>query len=323
LSQKLVIDADPGIVDALAILAALAEPTLDVIGLTAVPGVVSGQQATRNLQYLVNAADPLRHPRVGQSEGSDCPVSHTPPQAPRFDLLNGRFGLGDVDPQVPELHHRREAARLIVELVREHPQNVRIVTLGPLTNIAMALELEPQLPTLLGGLLVCGGAMAAGGDVTATAEFNFWQDPAAARTVLRSPVGKLIVPLDISDRATLTFEEVERLTGLIPSTRIGELVGGLLHFFARTSRQLLPREIVSFPAAIAVAIAAREANFTTDPLIVDVETAGALTCGMMVVDRRAFATPAHTADVVVDADLPAVIDFLCRNLRRIGMAAEG
>ncbi|MGV2335584.1 MAG UNVERIFIED_CONTAM: nucleoside hydrolase [Planctomycetaceae bacterium] len=133
-------------------------------------------------------------------------------------MLNGRFGLGETEPLVPDLVHRRESPRLIVDLVREHPGELRIVSLGPLTNIAAAFELDPELPVLLNGLICLGGALYSGGDVTAAAEFNIWSDPQAARSVLRSPVGKILVPLDIMHGPGLTFEDIDRLTGLIPST---------------------------------------------------------------------------------------------------------
>jgi len=131
-AQKLIIDADPGIGDALAILVAMADPSVEVIGLTAVAGTVSGVQATRNLHYLVGLADPLRHPRVGQSDAASSPAEEMSAGVPHPQALNGRFGLGDVDPLVPDLHNRRESAKLIVDLVREHPQEVRLIE--PISN---------------------------------------------------------------------------------------------------------------------------------------------------------------------------------------------
>jgi pyrimidine-specific ribonucleoside hydrolase len=321
-TQKLIIDADPGICDALAILAAMADPSLDVIGLTAVAGAVSGVQATRNLHYLVGRADPLRHPRVGQSDVASAPADEAPAGVPQQHCLNGRFGLGEIDPLVPDLHNRRESAKLIVDLVREHPQEVRVLTFGPLSNVAMAFDLDPQLPMLLNGLICCGGAQSTG-DVTATAEFNIWSDPEAARIVLRSPVGKILVPLEISQEPGLTFDDIDRLCGLIPSTPVGELVTNLLHFAVRSTRQFLPREEISLHAAVALAIASRAAAFGTEPLVVDIETTGELTCGMTVIDRRLFGPRQSNAELVTEVDASAVIDYFCRGLRRVAVSSEG
>lgn len=78
---------------------------------------------------------------------------------PLQQSLNGRLGLGEVDPRVPDLHNRRESPKLIVDLVREHPNEVRILTFGPLTNVAMAFDLDPDLPLLLNGVICLGGVM--------------------------------------------------------------------------------------------------------------------------------------------------------------------
>lgn len=323
MSQKIIIDADPGIADALAVLVALADPSIDVMGLTAVSGSVSGVQATRNLHYLIGLADPLRHPRVGQSDTIESPADHIPSGMPLQQSLNGRFGLGEVDPLVPDLHNRRESPKLLVELVREYPQEIRIVTLGPLTNVAMALDLDPDLPLLLNGLICLGGVTRHCGDVTSTAEFNMWSDPQAARAVMRSPIGKLIIPLDVSNQPGLTFDDIDRLSGLIPSTPVGEFVVGLLQFAVRANRQFLPREEVPIPAAAALAIAAHATKFVTETVAMDVETTGELTAGMTIVDRRPFGPRQTNAEIVTQFDVPSVIDYLCRGLRRIAVSSDG
>ena len=323
MSQKIIIDADPGIADALAVLVAFADPAIDVMGLTAVSGSVSGIQATRNLHYLIGLADPLRHPRVGQSDSVESAAEHSPLGMPSQQSLNGRMGLGEVHPLVPDLHNRRESSKLIVELVRAHPQEIRIVTFGPLTNLARAFDLDPDLPLLLNGLICLGGVTRANGDVTSTAEFNMWSDPQAARTVMRSPVGKIIVPLEVSNGPGLTFEGIDRLSGLIPSTPVGEFVIGLLQFAVRANRQFLPREEVPISAAAALAIAAHATKFVTETVALDVETTGELTAGMTIVDRRPFALRQTNAEIVTQLDVPSVIDYFCRGLRRIAVSSEG
>ncbi len=323
MTQKIIIDADPGIADALTILVALADPSIEVLGLTAVSGSVSGVQATRNLHYLIGLADPLRHPRVGQSDVAEASADHIPRGMPLQQSLNGRLGLGEVDPLVPDLHNRRESPKLIVDLVREYPQETRILTFGPLTNLAMAFDLDPDLPLLLNGLICLGGVMRQSGDVTPTAEFNMWADPQAARVVMRSPVGKIIVPLDVSHDPGLTFDDVDRLSGLIPSTPVGEFVIGLLQFAVRANRQFLPREEVPIPAAAALAIAAQATRFVTENVVLDVETTGELTNGMTIVDRRPFRPRQTNAEVVTQFDVPSVIDYFCRGMRRIAVSSEG
>jgi inosine-uridine nucleoside N-ribohydrolase len=323
MTQKIIIDADPGIADALAILVAMADPSLDVSGLTATAGAVSGIQSTRNLQYLINRADPLKHPRIGQSDIVSATADEAPPGMPHLQHLNGKLGLGEIDPLVPDLHNRRESAKLIVDLIREYPNEVRILTFGPLTNIAMALELDAELPMLMGGLICLGGVLKQCGDVTAAAEFNFWSDPAAAQTVMRSPVGKILVPLDVSQRPALAFDDIDRLSGLIPSTLVGEFISGLMQFAIRANHQFLPSEALAIPAVAAVAIAARAAAFKTESVVLDVETYGNLTSGMTIVDRRPCRPRQTNVDVVTQLDEMAVVDYFCRGVRRIAVSSEG
>jgi inosine-uridine nucleoside N-ribohydrolase len=315
--QKLLIDADPGLCDALAVLAAMVDPALDVLAITATSGTVSGQQATRNIHYLIELADPVRHPRIGQSDGSLVPAESAPAGMPAQALLNGRFGLGDTQPQVPDLHNRRESAKLLVDTVREFPGEVRLLTLGPLTNVAMAFELDPELPMLINGLVILGGSFHSGGDVTAAAEFNIWADPLAARTVLQSHAGKTLVPLDVSYQPVLTFENVERLTGLIPSTPIGELVASGMQYLMRATRQHLPFEGVALPSMAALAVAARAEKFSVAPYSVDVETSGEIATGLTVCDQRPVKARQRNCDVVTMIDAPAIIDYFCRNIRRV------
>ena len=323
MAQKIIIDADPGICDALAVLVAMADPSVDVLALTAVAGAVSGIQATRNLHYLIGLADPLRHPRVGQSDNTDCSADHMPSGMPHLQSLNGRFGLGEIDPLVPDLHNRRESAKLIVDIVREHPQEVRILTFGPLTNVAMALDLDPDLPLLLNGLICQGGATQNRGDVTPTAEFNIWSDPEAARAVMKSPVGKILVPLNVNQGPGLSFEDIDRLSGLIPSTPVGEMIIGLMQFAVRANRQHMPQEAVSLPAVSALAVASRAARFSTESVVLDVETTGDITCGMTVIDSRPFRSGQTNAEVVTELDVAAVIDYFCRGVRRIAVSSDG
>jgi inosine-uridine nucleoside N-ribohydrolase len=315
--QKLLIDADPGIGDALAILTAMADPSLDVLAITATAGTVSGHQATRNLHYLIELSDPSRHPRVGQSDVKHVPAGEAPAGMPLQSLLNGRFGLGETEPQVPDLHNRRESAKLIVDVVREFPGEVRLLTLGPLTNIAMAFELDPELPMLLNGVVCLGGAFRTGGDVTAAAEFNIWADPLAARTVIHSHAGKTLVPLDISQQPVLTFEDIERLSGLIPSTPIGELVTSMMQFLVRATRQHLPFEGISLSSVAALAVAGRSERFSVSAGTVDVETSGDISTGLTVLDQRAVRSSQSNADLVTQLDSAAVIDYFCRSIRRV------
>ena len=188
MSQKIIIDADPGIGDALAIAVALVDPQLDVLAITATGGRVSGRQATRNILGILDELDPPKRPRVGSCEAPsrETGVSVGSTVVTTTDL-NGPTGMGDCRFRAAEPHHPRESAKLMIELARNHPNQVTLLTLGPLTNVQVASERAPEFLGLLNSLVCQGGAIAVGGDVTAVAEFNIHGNDEAARSVLRSP----------------------------------------------------------------------------------------------------------------------------------------
>ncbi|MGH7129511.1 MAG: nucleoside hydrolase, partial [Planctomycetaceae bacterium] len=211
MEQKVIIDADPGIGDALAILAALLDPQLDVLAVTATAGCVPARQATQNVQAIIELLDPPKWPRLGEADA----------ELSRFieDLhfatasvadLNGPAGLGNCNFSGADLHNRRESTKLMIDVVRSHPDEVTLLTLGPLTNVEVACERAPDFMDLLGRLVCLGGSISAGGDVTAAAEFNLYAHPAAARHILLSPATKTLVPLDVSHQAIFTFEHYNR-----------------------------------------------------------------------------------------------------------------
>ncbi|MCA9049626.1 MAG: nucleoside hydrolase [Planctomycetaceae bacterium] len=312
--QKLIIDADPGLGDAFAVLTALVDPSVEVLGLTASAGTVSGLQAVRNLQYLTTLVDPVRHPRIGQSElpailpagGTEVTTRHN---------LSGPLGLGDVDVNVPDLHNRRESAKLIVDLVREHPHQVNILTLGPLTNLATACDLDAELPTLIQSIVCLGGSVHAPGDITPVAEFNIWADPEAAAEILRLPTNKVLVPLNVSGVSVLTFEDDDVLSELIAAATNGSVLSSMLQYSIRANRKLLAFEGIPLHSVVALAVAVRAERFHVEAVCADIETSGQLTRGMTVIDRRRCIPGRTNLDIVSSIDDAAVIDYFSRSLR--------
>lgn len=316
MAQKVIIDADPGLGDALAVLTALVDPSLEVLGLTATAGSVSGRQATRNLQYLMDLIDPLKHPRIGQSELPAVAGRTMVGEIPTRHSFSGPHGLGDVVVEIPDLHNRRESPKLIVDLVRESPHEVKLLTLGPLTNVVAACDLDPELPSLLDGIVSLGGVNSGSGDVTAVAEFNIWADPEAAAAVLKWPTTKVLVPLDVSGSAVLTFDDVDMLSELTASTTNGSILQSMLQFSVRANRQQLAFEGIPLHGVTALAVAGRAEAFSVEAVRAGVETTGELTRGMTVIDRRTVATGQTNVDLVSSIDGHGIVDYFSRSFRR-------
>jgi len=310
--KLLVIDADPGIGDALAIAIALADPKLDVVGLTAVGGSVSGLQAGRNLQALAEALDPPKWPRIGTSESAACrPNDET--EFP-LTLLNGPYGLGDWQPNAADLHHQRDATKVLSELSRSYPHELVVLALGPLTNIALTAERDPGFLDRLLGLYCLGGAIAVPGDVTPVAEFNIYAHPASARAVLRSPASKTLIPLDVSRKTALTFEQLDRLTQDAEHPT-GRVIRTLMSFALRSHHQHCGLESVWLAELTALAAISQPQLFQRSSLAIDVELEGQLTRGMTVADRRARPAWRPNLEVVTDVDSQGLLDYLTRIVR--------
>ena len=317
LVQKLIIDADPGIGDTLAILTAMADPSIELLAVTASAGVVSGVQATRNLQYLIEMVDPVRHPRIGQCNLPASINDAMPEVTDLFNSLNGRHGLGETDVQIADLHNRRESAKLIVDIVREFPGEVRLLTLGPFSNLWAATDLDPELSEQLHSVVSLGGSTQATGDVTAAAEFNIWADTQAARAVCGLPVHKTLVPLEISWQPVLSFDDVDTLCGLLKPTTKGAVVSRLLQFSIRSYRRHKAQEGIPLQGVAALAVAASAEAFQVESRLIDVETTGELTQGMTVIDRRATRSGRNNFDVVTSIDDVGVVDYFTRAIRRV------
>lgn len=317
MAQKLIIDADPGIGDTLAILTAMADPSVELLAVTASAGTVTGVQATRNLQYLVELVDPVRHPRIGQCQRPAAINDAMPDVAELCRSLNGRDGLGQTDIQIADLHNRRESAKLIVDIAREFPGEVRLLTLGPLSNLFVAADFDPQLSEHLHSVVTLGGSTQACGDVTAAAEFNIWADTQAARGVCSLPIHKTLVPLEVSSSSVLSFDDVDTLCGFLDPTPAGGFVSGLLQFAVRGFRQHEAREGIPLHSVSALAVAASAEAFQVESSLIDIETTGELTQGMTVIDQRHTRPGRSNFDVVTSIDDVGVVDYFTRAIRRI------
>lgn len=305
MARKVILDVDPGIYDALALCLALSNPRLDVLAVTATGGCVAAEQATRNAQVVIEQLDPDRWPRIGSAlADNDLPANTR--------QLHGANGLGDVHFRVAELHRQHPSDKVICDEVRAAPEEVTIVALGPLTNIASALQRDPDLATIVGHLIVMGGTVSGPGDVTPAAEFNIFCNPLAAHTVFRLPVTKTVIPLDVVSRVIMTYDLMDQLPR--GSSRTGTLLRRILPSSFRFHRQQLGLEGIFVHDAVALVAAMHPELFETKAMVGDVETTGSLTRGATVFDRRRVARGQPNVEVAVDVDSQAVVDCIVKGL---------
>src|SRR5215475_3450263 len=307
MARKIILDIDPGIDDAVALCMALSDPSLDVVAVTATGGTVSPEQSTSNVQAIVEQLDPARWPRLGTAAND---------QMLRADArhLFGANGLCGAHFAVAKRHHQHSSVKVICDEVRSSPGDVTIVATGPLTNIAAALQQQPDLAHMIRHLIMIGGTLGGPGNVTAAAEFDIYCDAEAARSVFHSAVTKTLIPIDVSSRVVLSFDLLEKIPN--GDSRTGELLRRILPGAFRVHRQHLGVEGIHLHDSVALIAALEPDLFTTERMYGDVETDGTLTYGATVFDRRRNPDSRPNMDVAVDMNTDAVMDHILRRLTR-------
>ncbi len=320
---RVIIDTDPGVDDALAILLALRSPELEVVAITTVCGNVPVEQATRNVFRVLSLVRPPASLLIGQ--GASRPLLRPLETATHF---HGTDGLGELDRlrnadgspryQQPTLPRILPTAQDVWnECLRRYPRELTLITLGPLTNLASALAMDTSPVRKLRAVISMGGALAVPGNVTPAAEFNIYADPHAAERVAQSGLPLTLIPLDVGTQVALTRDAIRRLTAETtdPVTRfLGDATAIALAFAEKTEGAAV------FPLhdPLAVAVAIDPTLVKLAPLHVEVDTEGPTTRGKTVADPRSGgsrkSSPNLQAAVQVDGAraLALVQDRLCR-----------
>jgi inosine-uridine nucleoside N-ribohydrolase len=247
--KKVIIDADPGVDDSMAILLAFASPAIEVVGITTVFGNTAIDNATANALTLVDLAG-VSVPVV---RGAEHPLVKDLRQPPAY--VHGADGLGEVGLQNPVGSVLdQSAAQFIVDMARRHPGEITLVPVGPLTNIALALAIEPRLPELIQEVVLMGGAARVEGNVSPTAEANIFGDPHAADIVFTTPWRSTMVGLDVTTQVRLTDDRLERIAQANP--KIGGFIWKITRFYKKfyESRGVTGGFYVHDPSAVAFVI---------------------------------------------------------------------
>lgn len=244
---RLVIDTDPGVDDALALLLAWGWPGARVEALTVVAGNVPLTDGLRNVFRLLALRRPEPVPPV--AAGAEHPLARPLRTARHY---HGRDGLGDLDDWPPAAGHpiQASAAEVLAARARSDGAGLTVVALGPLTNLALALEADPTAIGAVGRLVVMGGAVDVPGNVTPTAEFNFHVDPEAAGRVLGAGLRLDLVPLDATRLATVERRAFEAALARRP----GPVADRVARFTARAFAHEGGRLTLHDPLAVAAAL---------------------------------------------------------------------
>ena len=296
----LLIDTDPGVDDAVALLMAMGSPEARLEAITTVFGNVGLETTTANALRLLALAGRSDIP-VGI--GADRPLVF--PQPYRAAEWHGPDGLGGLAATLPKPVARpdlRGAVQLMADVLRAAVRPVTIAAIGPLTNVALLLAVHRQLADRIARLVIMGGALA-GGNTTAAAEFNVWSDPEAAHRVLvEEQLPVTLVPLDLTTRVLV---DGKWLLALAAGGERGSILARVLEHYRVRYREQVGPDGVLLHDAIAVLEAIMPGTLRTEPMWLDVICDQGPARGAVIADERHNA-PGRPVDVAVDADLDAV-----------------
>ena len=232
MTQKtaIIIDTDPGVDDALALLLAAYSPELELLGMTTIFGNVSLEQATLNAGFLAS----LMPYHVPVAVGSKYPLVNPLHGYP--DFVHGKNGFGDIAINYPANFAPVQecAAQFIVDQINARPGEVTLVPVGPLTNIALALRLDPSIAKKVKEVVIMGGAVRRGGNVSPAAEANIWNDPHAAQVVFSADWPIVMVGLDVTHQTIMPETRMEALRKHSP--KVGGFLADICAYYANFYR---------------------------------------------------------------------------------------
>ncbi|KAG9456882.1 hypothetical protein H6P81_001390 [Aristolochia fimbriata] len=313
--KKIIIDTDPGIDDAMAIFLALQSPELDVIGLTTIYGNVYTTLATRNALHLLEVAGRTDIP---VSEGSH--VTFTKGTKLRVaDFVHGTDGLGNQNFPPPKSKPiELSAPEFLVQQANQYPGAVTVVALGPLTNIALAIELDPEFPKKIQQIVILGGAFAVNGNVNPAAEANIFGDPDAADMVFTSGADVLAIGLNVTHQVVLSAADREKLSQ--SKGKLAQYMCKILDIYYSYHLDAYGTDGVYLHDPTCLVAALDPSLLTYVEGVVRVQTAG-ITRGITIFDntKKRFAeitewTDKPSVKVAVTVDAPAVCNLLMDRL---------
>lgn len=312
MARKIIIDTDPGQDDAVAILLALASEELEVLGITAVAGNVPLALTEVNCRKVCELAG---RPEVKVFAGCDRPLKGKLVTA---EYVHGKTGLDGPNLPKPNMPLQDgHGVDFIIETLRTEPTgSVTLCPLGPLTNIATALQQAPDIADRIAQIVLMGGAYFEVGNTTPAAEFNIYVDPEAADIVLKSGVDVVMMPLDVTHKALTTRNRIDKFRAL--NSAVGTAVAELTDFFERFDIEKYGSEGAPLHDPCVIAYLLKPDLFTGRRINVEIELDSALTRGMTVADWWGVTDRTPNATFIGGLDAEGFYDLLVERIARLG-----
>jgi purine nucleosidase len=311
MARKIIIDTDPGQDDAVAILLALASPELEVLGITCVAGNVPLTLTALNARKVCELAG---RADMRVFAGCDRPMARDLVTA---EYVHGKTGLDGIELPEPRMAlDEQHAVDFLIETLRAEPEGaVTLCPLGPLTNIATAMERAPDIVPKIAEIVLMGGAYFEVGNVTPAAEFNIYVDPQAADIVFKSGVPLVVMPLDVTHKVLTTRPRIETLRAL--GTRVGHAVASWTDFFERYDMAKYGSQGAPLHDPCVIAYLLQPGLFSGRHVNVEIETGSELTLGMTVADWWRVTDRPANAMFMGDVDAEGFYALLTERIARL------
>lgn len=312
--KRIIIDADPGIDDAAAILMALGSEDVQVEAITTVHGNALVEQCTVNALRILEAAGRTDIP-VYQGVGRT--LNYYPPfLAPH---IHGDDGIGNIDAPLPSMRaQERHAVPELIERVLASPGEITLMAIGRQTNVALAISIEPLFAQAVGEIVVMGGSVHQPGNVSPVATANIWGDPEAADVVYRSGARVTQVGLDICNNVEISGEQQQRVwDAATPAARLLESATRFINQAYLRDNRLYKPDGVQYSDVSPMAYAISPGLFECRDLYVRVESQGEFTRGHTVADLRKNSTETPNVSVALDADSDGITELWTQLTSRV------
>ena len=307
--ERLILDTDPGIDDALAILLLAASPEISLEAITVTHGNTSVEKCTRNALQLAELAGL----QVPIARGASEPLVKTLSVA---EETHGDGGLGyALLPLASRKPVPQHAADLIVDLVEANPGDITILAIGPLTNIALAIHRNPQIVKKIKRVVAMAGSIHFPGNATPDAEYNVFCDPEAFDIVLRSGVDLTIVPLDVTYKCIFTKNHMARIETKNPEVR--NFIDDATRFYMEFHDEYQKIDGCAINDPLAAAILIKPELVKTRDYFTTIELNGTFTRAKTSVDHFGSYKKAPNAHVAMEVDVEGFMDFFIERVNKL------
>ncbi len=292
--RDILIDTDPGVDDAIALMLAVRSNFFNIQAITTVAGNTSIENTTRNARYVLDLLDANHIPIYSGSTEPLIGKLHT------AEFVHGTYGLGSLQPK-NEIQLTHDAVDQMIRIIKAHPHPITVVTLGPLTNLAKAIQQDASILGNIEEVVIMGGAIEEAGNMTRAAEFNIYVDPEAAAIVLKADVRKTLVTLDACNHVELPLSHFDE----IKDANLRENAKKMVEDYIKNTLELESESGAKAYDPLTIYYLINPAACTVKEYDVLVETKGEHTRGMTIADRRKVPDKNNVIRVVmhIEADL--------------------